>query len=284
MKKIAFYSLLLSAFAVLSACEMFEVDNYDAPDQTLRGEVVDVLTGEPVLTEQSNEGIRLRLIESSWDPALRDPGKDVRVNCRPDGTFQHTKLFKATYTVLPEGPFIPLLRRSYADNEAGRTVLAADYKTVKLNGKEEFLQFKVQPFLKVEFVGDPTTSNGKINALVRVTRAVSEADFRAAIEPTMGGGSPYSSGLLNVTDIQLFVSYSTSVGQRTRENLWSSKIEYAGSAFNPLLGQPVFIQSNGVIPSGRTVYVRAAARIDYATGSDPNTKRYNYSQVMEVTL
>jgi hypothetical protein len=142
------------------------------------------------------------------------------------------------------------------------------------------VRFEVQPFLKVEWVGEPTIVNGKIKAQVRVTRAVSENDFRDKIEP-MGG---YSSSFLNVTDIQLFVSYSSSVGYRARDERWSSKIEYSGSAFNALLGQTITIESTGTIPSGRAVFVRAAARINYDTPRGSGTRRWNYNEATQVLV
>jgi hypothetical protein len=106
---------------------------------------------------------------------------------------------------------------------------------------------------------------------------VSEQDFRTKIEP-MGN---YSASFLNVTDIQLFVSGSSSVGYRARDERWSGKLEYTGSAFSALLGQTVTIQSIGVIPSGRTVFVRAAARINYETETH---RRYNYTEPLEVMI
>lgn len=89
---------------------------------------------------------------------------------------------------------------------------------------------------------------------------------------------------LNVTDIQLFVSYSSSVGYRARDERWSSKLEYTGSAFNEFLGQPVVIRSQGYVPSGRKVFVRAAARINYDTPAGSGTRRWNYSEPMEVII
>jgi hypothetical protein len=94
----------------------------------------------------------------------------------------------------------------------------------------------------------------------------------------------YSSSFLNVTDIQLFVSYSSSVGYRARDDRWSSKIEYSGSSFNALLGQIVTIESNGTIPSGRTVFVRAASRINYDTPKGSGTRRWNYSEPVQVII
>lgn len=272
MKKITFYTLLLALFS-LSSCEIFELDNYDPPAETLQGEVVAAETGEPVLTDQGSEGIRVRLTELSW-------GDNVTFNpdffCRPDGTFRNTKLFKGTYNIQIDGPFIPLLR------EDSRGVpLADETQTVEIEGVTK-VRFEVQPFLKVEWVGEPTVVNGKITAQVRVTRGVSEEDFRAKIEP-MGG---YSDSFLNVTDIQLFVSNSSTVGYRARDTRWSNEITYSGSSFNALLGETITIESNPgtAIPSGRVVFIRAAARINYDTPRGSGTRRWNYNEPVQVMI
>lgn len=270
MKKISFYILLFTVFS-FSSCELFELDNYDEPAETLRGEVVDVETGEPVLTDQGSEGIRVRLTELSWgDNATWNPD----FFCMPDGKFQNTKIFKGSYNVRIDGPFIPLLR----EDDRG-VPIADETQTVNIDGVTE-VKFEVQPFLKVEWVEEPVVVNGKVKAQVRVTRAVSEEDFRAKIEP-MGG---YSDSFLNVTDIQLFVSYSSSVGYRARDTRWSSEIKYSGSAFNALLGETITIESNGTIPAGKVVFVRAAARINYDTPRGSGIKRWNYNEPMQVLI
>lgn len=270
MKKMAIYSLFLGLLS-FSSCNMFQIDNYDSPSETLKGEVVDVATGEPVLTDQGSEGIRVRLTEVSYGDNVT-PNPDFY--CKPDGSFQNTKLFNATYNIRIDGPFIPLIRE-----DANGTPIADETQTTKIKGVTS-VKFEVQPFLKVEWVSEPTVSNGVITARVRVTRAVSEADFQAKIEP-MGN---YSSSFLNVTDVQLFVSYSSTVGYRARDERWSSKIDYTGSAFNSLLGQVITIKSIGTIPSGRTVYVRAASRINYDTPVGSGTRRWNYNEAKEVVI
>lgn len=267
-KTIMHAACLCGALLLFSSCELFENDNYAAPDATLRGEVVDVATGKPVLTDQGSEGIRVRITELSW-------GDNVQHNpdfyCRPDGTFQNTKVFSGEYNIRVDGPFIPLVRQD------DRGVPLHDGSiTTQVKGTTD-VRFEVQPFLNVELVGTPTVSNGQISARVRVTRAVSKEDFRAAIEP-MGG---WEDSFTDITDIQLFVSYSSTVGYRARDERWSSELKYDGSSFDPLLGANVAIQSNGNIPSGRKVFIRAAARINYAT---ENTKRWNYSEPMEVII
>lgn len=270
MKKISFYILTLTLFS-LTSCGLFELDNYEAPGETIQGEVVNAETGEPVFTDQGSEGIRVRLTEVSW-------GENVTPNpdfyCMPEGTFQNTKLFPGTYNVRIDGPFIPLLR----EDDRG-VPLADETQTLEISGVKK-VRFEVQPFLKVEWVGQPTFVNGKIRAQVRVTRAVSDEEFRAKIEP-MGG---YSNSFLNVTDIQLFVSYSSSVGYRARDERWSNKIEYSGGAFNTLLGQTITIESTGTIPSGRAVFVRAASRINFDTPKGSGTRRWNYNEPVQIVV
>ncbi|MDR0692410.1 MAG: DUF3823 domain-containing protein [Prevotellaceae bacterium] len=269
MKKILFYTLLCVPLS-FGSCDLFKLDNYEEPAETLQGEVVDIATGEPVLTDQGSEGIRVRLTELSWT-GVETPTHNPDFHCMPNGTFQNTKLFKGTYNIRLDGPFIPLVRK-----DGNGVLLADETQTMEISGVTQ-VKFEVQPFLKVEWVSEPSVSNGKITARVRVTRAVSEADFRAKIEP-MGN---YEASFFNVTDIQLFVSYSSSVGYRARDDRWSGKLEYTGSAFSTELGKTVTIQSVGTIPSGRTVFIRAAARINYATETH---KRYNYTEPLEVMI
>ena len=270
MKKILFYALT-AASALLCSCELFELDNYDGPGETIRGAVVDAATGNPVLTDQGSEGIRVRMTELSW-------GDNVEHNpdffCRPDGTFQNTKIFKGNYNIRIDGPFIPLVRET-----PDGTILADETITTDIKGTTK-VEFKVQPFLNVRIEGDPTVSNGVIKAKVVVERGVSEQEFKDKIEP-MGN---WNDNYLNMTDIQFFVSYSNSVGYRARDDRWSSSISYAGNSFNDLFGTPVTITSNGTIPSGRKVWVRAAARINFDTPVGSGTRRWNYSEPIEVMI
>lgn len=272
MKKIAFCTLLFALFA-FSSCGLFDNDNYDEPQETLRGEVVDIATGEPILTEQAGEGIRVRLTELSW-------GDNVQHNpdffCMPDGTFQNTKLFKGRYNIRIDGPFIPLLR----ENSYGVPLVDETIET-KISGVTT-VRFEVEPFLKVELLGEPTISNGQVTAKVKVIRGVDKEIFKDKIEDMEG--ERYKDEFLNMTDIQLFVSYSSSVGYRSKDDRWSNSIEYTGTSFESLFGEEITIKSKNTIPipSGRTVFVRAAARINYETPKGSGTRRWNYSQSVEL--
>ena len=266
MKKILYSTLFIMALISFNSCE---VDNYVEPGETIKGKVVDAVTGEAVLTDQGSEGTRVRLRELSWKETAVPDNFDFF--CMKEGIFQNTKVFPGRYNVRIDGAFIPLVRRGVAGD-----TLADETKTVDIKGTTE-VEFKVQPFLKLEWVGTPTISNGKITAQVKVTRAVTPADFKAKIEP-MGG---YNDAMQNVTDVRLFVSQVPFVGYREWDNRYSTEITYTGTAFEALLGKPVTITTSGVIPAGRTVFIRAAARINYAT---ENIRRHNYNAAIRVDI
>lgn len=270
MKKIAFCTLLSILFS-FSSCSLFEMDNYDEPAETIKGEVIDKKTGNPVLTDQGSEGIRVRLTELSWGDNV-SPNPDFY--CMSDGTFQNTKVFKGHYNIRLDGPFIPLLR------EDGRGVVYAD-ETLDMDIKGTTnVKIEVEPFLNVELIENPTVGNGKITAKVRVSRGVDNDIFKAKV----GQMGNYDDKFLNITDIQLFVSQSSSVGYRARDERWSNEILYSGSEFNAFLDQEVIIESKGSIPAGRTVFIRAAARINYDTPTGSGTRRWNYSKAMEIMI
>jgi len=265
--KTIFYSLLFFLAAVsFNSCK---IDNYDEPQETLKGKVVDTATGEPVLTDQGSEGTRIRLRELSWKETKVPDNFDFF--CMKEGIFQDTKVFKGHYNVRIDGAFIPLVRLT----SAGDTI-ADETKYIDIQGITQ-VEFKVQPFLKLEWIGTPTVSNGKITAVVKVTRAVSPADFKTKIEP-MGG---YNDNMLNVTDVLLFVSEVPYVGYREWDSRYTNGIYYSGNSFDAQLGTPITITTNGTIPAGRTVFIRAASRINYAT---ENIRRHNYNEALRVDI
>jgi hypothetical protein len=92
--------LCIAIVAVLASCT--EIDNYDAPDGTLSGSVIDKITGKPIITEQP-QGFRIKYDEISWSDAPISQyfwGK-------ADGTFNNSKLFAGKYAITPvEGAFV----------------------------------------------------------------------------------------------------------------------------------------------------------------------------------
>jgi hypothetical protein len=264
------YIITMCCFLIsFSSCELFEMDDYSEPTETIKGEVVNVATGERVLTDQGSEGIRIRLRQLSWKQTATPDNFDFW--CTKEGLFQNTKVFKAYYNLRIDGPFIPLVRL----NLQGDTI-ADETKYLDIKGVTD-VKFAVQPFLKVEWVGTPTISNGKITAKFKVTRATSPEDFKAKIEP-MGG---YNANFLEVSDVRLFVGENAFIGLRQKDDRYGLQQNYTGNAFNALLGETITITTNSEIPAGRTVFIRAAARIRYLT---ENISRYNYNESIRVDI
>ena len=87
-KTLIILSFVLGMFYMYSC----EVDNYDAPDMTLQGNIVDKVTNQNIQTRQP-DGIRMRLIEVGYPTPLDFWAK-------PDGSFANTKLFAAKYKLL----------------------------------------------------------------------------------------------------------------------------------------------------------------------------------------
>lgn len=120
-----FYLLLMT---FLFSCA--KLDNYPLPGETLTGELIDAVTGEPLQTQTYDCMIKLE--EKSWS----DNPEPFRFTTRPDGTFQNTKVFAGRYIVTPvDGPFIPI-----------------EGKEVDIHGTAE-VSFTVEPFLNVEVTG-----------------------------------------------------------------------------------------------------------------------------------
>ncbi|MEJ1240295.1 DUF3823 domain-containing protein [Chryseolinea sp. T2] len=86
---------------LLSACFNTDIDNYDGPNASIEGQVIDNVTGEGIQTEQPN-GFRVRLIESGYVNVI-----PIDFWGKADGSFRNTQLFKNDYRVIPiEGPFV----------------------------------------------------------------------------------------------------------------------------------------------------------------------------------
>lgn len=97
MKK--YVSILFLSFLTLVSC--MEIDNRPAPDETLKGTLIDKTTGEPLITE--SQGVQIRLEELSWS----DTSTPLDFPCKEDGSFFNSKLFKGTYRVTPRaGAFL----------------------------------------------------------------------------------------------------------------------------------------------------------------------------------
>ncbi|SHN36816.1 DUF3823 domain-containing protein [Mucilaginibacter sp. OK098] len=247
MKKL-FYTAMCLVVVVASSCS--KVDNYAPPSSTLSGSTIDAGTGQTVQTEIGGGGTRVKLLETSYS-ANPTP---YYFQSMPDGTFNNTKLFAATYKISVEGPFVPIVQ---TDNTG--TVTSDASQTIVLKGSAT-VNFKVQPFLRIEWVGKPVFNADKtVTAQVKITRGTDNAAYQ-----------------LDVTNINLYVSNTQYDGNNNYDPRYSALVSYSGSAGTSLLGQTITITTIGGALPAQDVYFRVGARIN--AGLD----EYNYSTPVNV--
>jgi hypothetical protein len=91
MKQLLYFIVAISFFSC-------SIDNYEAPQLTLEGKIVDSQTGELVESGGVNAGTVIKLYEdNSTQPLI--------FNTMPEGTFTNSKVFGGNYNYIAEGPF-----------------------------------------------------------------------------------------------------------------------------------------------------------------------------------
>jgi hypothetical protein len=101
MKKIIYIVL---GVLLMSVTSCMEVDNWDEPDARVHGRIIDVYTGENILTSQGDWGIRIW--ERSWTGSVPN---SQSLTVKQDGSYNNSKLFAGTYDMLAYGgPFWPV--------------------------------------------------------------------------------------------------------------------------------------------------------------------------------
>lgn len=84
--------------ACLALCSSCSVDNYDEPDASLSGGIYDAQTQELVPAESPN-GARVQIYQG-------DSEQPTNFWCKPDGSFENTRIFAGKYRITVQGPFV----------------------------------------------------------------------------------------------------------------------------------------------------------------------------------
>lgn len=90
-------SRVLLGVCVLAASACTKIDNYDAPDASFEGRLIDATTHANFLTSQNSIQVRMEQVSWSATPTPQE------IPSKFDGTFKDTKLFKGTYRIIPKG-------------------------------------------------------------------------------------------------------------------------------------------------------------------------------------
>lgn len=148
------------------SCDLFKLDNFDAPDGSLTGRIIDAETGENVQSDII-EGTTLRFIEHGYD---NPQPQYMRVKC--DGTYANLLMFQGEYEIVPEV----------------RNFMPVDPVTINV-GKNTVLDFEVIPYIRIL---DPviTKDGNNVTATFRVqsntTDAVKKVGLYVSDQPIVG--------------------------------------------------------------------------------------------------
>jgi hypothetical protein len=300
MKKLL-YTLLIGAF-VFCMPSCMQIDNFKAPDAVISGRVIDVITGQNVLTDLNHTSIRFQEqnpVDANGKP--RNPNIITNptwqsIPIKHDGTYQNTKLFEGDYYLLPEpnGPWWP----------------TDTVKNVRLSRRATVLDFEVTPLLHL--TDFKVVLNARGDSLILSTR------IRCHNPSRMVNGQMVN--MPPVFDIRPYVSLLAYVGPSNnihysgnddyrinmRNRNWSA-IDTDGDGFSDITiapsvpgnrnepanssGSPHTWAQNGTffirlpINKGYTYRVRmgASARGGSAPSNSINSgNRYNLSEVLEI--
>ncbi len=255
MKRIYFYIAFCLIGVTAGSCS--KLDNYDAPEETIKGAVIDASTGKPLQGEASGEvgvGTRIKLLELSWS----DNPTPYYVATKQDGSFTNTKIFKGKYKISAEGAFVSLVQPTAAPP-------VDKSQTLEIQGITE-VNFSVEPLLRVEWVGEPVlNADGTITVKATVTRGTTNAAFQG-----------------NVTDINVYINNTQYVGNNNYDNRYSRLTAYSGTTGNAVLGTTLtFTTIGGAVPTKRDFYLRVGARTAQTVDG---LRAFNYTEPKKITI
>ena len=168
MKKISSILFIILGIALITSCEL---DNYDYPDASIHGALIDEETGEMVQSD-IYDGARIALVEI--DTAFENPQR-LYLNIKTDGSYRNDLIFSAQYAVpsIEDGNFH-----------------ATDSTTVTIDGDTEF-NMEVVPYIRITDVvftmdGMDLTATFKLEQTVPDTIHIARLGIYAHTEPTVG--------------------------------------------------------------------------------------------------
>jgi hypothetical protein len=243
---------LMFGAALLSLASCQKIDNWDEPGARLFGNVIDTYTGKNLLMD--NNDWQIRIIDRTWEKM--NPGTVAQYQTlavMKDGVYNNSKLFSATYDMLPyDGPFWPV-----------DTV-----KAVVLD-KETQQDFKVTPYLQVtDLTATLVGTNLTLTCIVK---------------------APIITGLPNLYEVKPFLSLTTFCGNSNYINIaeynnlrkqinrtWAAELTNLKLPANT----DAITYTMGPLPvkSGYTYYVRVGACVNALS------RRYNYTPIVKVVV
>jgi PBP1b-binding outer membrane lipoprotein LpoB len=164
MKKQIIYIALLFIASIFYGCKK---DNYEAPNASISGNIVDAATGKNV-PQQTLNGAKIRLYQLGYNSLIPQP---ISSSVKADGSYANNFIFNGKYKLFADGPFF----------------LTDTVFNLSINGNTK-QDLKVQPYLTLscEVVSKTATSvTIKVNAKRSVGNTQKIARVGAAVGLTV---------------------------------------------------------------------------------------------------
>lgn len=179
---------------LFSSCSL---DNYDDPNASLSGKILDSETGDLVQTDVIN-GTTIKLKEHGYDPVTP---QYLRV--KNDGSYSNSMLFANTYTVQPDQ----------------RNFLQIDEQDVDIKGNTN-LDFKVTPYLRVNNVNIIKEANTVYAtfSIEQLTSDVIKSIALFASDQPIVGSSVYSTAVIKTINAVISPDQTIKIGLNVAKN------------------------------------------------------------------
>jgi hypothetical protein len=131
MKTVKYKFLLLLIVSLYMGCE---IDNYDAPNGGLYGQIIDAATGEPVQQPvPSEQGLRLRFYEAG-----KENSREQHFYAQMDGSYRNSHIFNGPIRlVLEQRNFFPVDTIDILVNgQTGKDIKVIPYTRIQVEGME----------------------------------------------------------------------------------------------------------------------------------------------------
>lgn len=240
--------ILMAAAACMLGFTSCEKDNYDEPEARIIGKIVDQ-NGQPFQCAQGKGSVSLRITETSYangDESIVVVPQDL--NVKQDGTFENTRLFAGTYTVVPwQGAFFENDDESFV-------------QTVQLkSGHTTEVSFTVTPYLTLEWVKQPylDSADGKL-----------KASFKFHRNSKAGYDQP------DLLDCCMWISRTQYSGTEGDGNYTPNALKITADQE----GQEIELESKIAIKYSMTYWVRIGARCN------DKYQKYNFTDIKEIAV
>jgi hypothetical protein len=207
-----------------------ELDNYDAPNGGIKGQILDAETNELIpLPVQGSTGTIINLFELNTDATM-----SVDFYAGYDGTYEHAQVFNGEYNVVVNGPFV---------NPCESKVTIKGQTTLDL---------KAIPYARI--TASASSSGTTVNIRYNVTKTndsftVSEVYGYWNFAPGVDDGSANYAGKVTVNEISGTITFELGNDKNYQDNL--HKIQSNGNKIYVRIGA----KTEGAVNYSKTITV-----------------------------